>query len=121
MIDSIRKLIAAQRLYPAERRSLADALETIAATQRRLADADERVGHVVRRVAEETAPKKATGRPKGSGGAFVRCRYPPMVAAAICASHRSSGETLVRRRGSMYNASAKDSGFGHAVNPTGTK
>jgi len=70
--ESIAALIAAQRLYPAERRSLADALETIAATQRRLADADERMGHVIRRATEETAPKKATGRPKGSGGAFIR-------------------------------------------------
>ena len=58
-------------LMPNECRKAAEELRRIAAQQDALANADERVGHVLRRVREDAAPRTG-GRPKGTGGNFVR-------------------------------------------------
>lgn len=62
-----------QRLVPSERRSIAADLRAIADEQEQLADADERTGPAVRRARIETAnTQRRGGRPKGSGGRFIR-------------------------------------------------
>ena len=81
MIADLRRLLSpllARRLTAPERRQLAADLHALAAEQERLADADRRIGHVVRRAAEEAAPRSTSrgGRPKGSGGSFIRWSPP---------------------------------------------
>ena len=75
MIADLLRPLLARRLAPTERRALALELRQLAARQEALADADERLGHVVRRAAEDAAPRTG-GRPKGSGGSFLRWSPP---------------------------------------------
>jgi hypothetical protein len=74
--DEITRLIAPlllRKLTPAERIKIATILESLAAQQRELAAADQQVGHKVRRAALDSAPRGPKGgRPKGSGGRFLR-------------------------------------------------
>jgi hypothetical protein len=63
------------RPTPRQRRALAAELRALADEQERLADADERVGHRLRQ-AREPQPGATGGRPRGSGGRFVRWEPP---------------------------------------------
>jgi len=74
--DDITRILAPLLLRPlrsAERLKIAGVLESLAAQQRELAAADVSVGHKVRRAQMDAAPRLAKGgRPKGSGGRFLR-------------------------------------------------
>lgn len=60
---------------PSQRRRLAQVLRTLADEEDQLASADERVGHRLRQATAQTTQQK-TGRPRGSGGRFLRWEPP---------------------------------------------
>lgn len=74
-------------LRPAERRQLATCFEALARQQRELADADERSGVRVRamlnRERSNALPRPKGGRPRGSGGRFVRIETPTHRSAVV--------------------------------------
>jgi len=79
MHDPIRRTILAllgQRPTPTKRRQLAAALRRLADEQEHLAAADERSGHRVRQSRPSGEPGSKGGRPRGSGGTFLRFEEP---------------------------------------------
>jgi hypothetical protein len=79
--DLRRAILAAlgPRPTPVKRRALAEHLRQLADEQERLAAAEERSGH---RVRQARTPGSTGGRPRGSGGKFLRFEEP---------THRNSG------------------------------
>jgi hypothetical protein len=73
--DEIRRAILAAlgpRPTPTKRRALVEHLRQLADEQERLAAAEESSGHRVRQVRPAGEPGNKGGRPRGSGGKFLR-------------------------------------------------
>jgi hypothetical protein len=73
--DEIRRAILAAlgpRPTPTKRRQIAEQLRQRADEQERLAAAEERSGHRVRQARPAGEPGRTGGRPRGSGGRFLR-------------------------------------------------
>jgi hypothetical protein len=73
--DDLRRAILAAlgpRPTPVKRRALVEHLRQLADEQERLAAAEERSGHRVRQVRPAGEPGNKGGRPRGSGGRFLR-------------------------------------------------
>jgi hypothetical protein len=130
--DDLRRAILAAlgpRPTPVKRRQIAEHLRQRADEQERLAAAEERSGHRVRQARPAGEPGRTGGRPRGSGGRFLRFEEPTPgnsgtlhVAAALWHALGDPARLDIQRAGSRLVLRPCEWPHGYAVTlPSGAR